>query len=201
MVRKLSKKEHFLQFCADLSKKSKSVKAIYIYVPESSHYNLSENAMIYRGLSHRSWDISNLNIRKGADSAEIPQNTPTSNTHTSETVSHSIINNTNFWKCVTRPFRCIYVNCFNRLRFLAEISTNLQKIHFLDNLRTITQEGSMETKQMTSFFSSTFSNLFVIFISEFENAQNSFSCWSILVCKIPQFLAKSYRFRQLITLF
>ena len=25
--------------------------------------------------------------------------------------------------------------------------------------------------------------------------------WSILVCKIPQFLAKSYRFRQLITLF
>ena len=129
------------------------------------------------------------------------KNYSTSNTHTSETVSHSIINNTNFWKCVTRPFRCIYVNCFNRLRFLAEISTNLQKIHFLDNLRTITQEGSMETKQMTSFFSSAFSNLFVIFISEFENAQNSFSCWSILVCKIPQFLAKSYRFRQLITLF
>ena len=25
--------------------------------------------------------------------------------------------------------------------------------------------------------------------------------WSILVCKIPQFWAKSYRFRQLITLF
>ena len=58
MVFKLSKKGQFLQFCADLSKKSKSVKAIYIYVPESSHYNLSENAMIYRGLSHRSWDIS-----------------------------------------------------------------------------------------------------------------------------------------------
>ena len=129
------------------------------------------------------------------------KNYSTSNTHTSETVSHSIINNTNFWKCVTRPFRCIYVNCFNRLRFLAEVSTNLQKIHFLDNLRTITQEGSMETKQMTSFFSCTFSNLFVIFISEFENAQNAFSCWSILVCKIPQFLAKSYRFRQIITLF
>ena len=58
MVLKLSKKVHFLQFCADLSKKSKSVKAIYIYASESSHYTLSENGMVYRGLSHRSWDIS-----------------------------------------------------------------------------------------------------------------------------------------------
>ena len=31
MVLKLSKKVHFLQFCADLSKNSKSIKAIYIY--------------------------------------------------------------------------------------------------------------------------------------------------------------------------
>ena len=130
----------------------------------------------------------------------------TSNTHTSETISHSIINNTNFWKCVTRLFRCMYdANCFNRLRFLAEVSTKLQKMCFLDNLRIIPHERSMETRQMTPFFSSTFSNLLVIFISEFENVQNSFSCdpccWSILVCKIPQFLAESYRFRQLITLF
>ena len=47
MVGKLSEKVHFLQFCADLSKKSKSVKAIYIYASESSHYTLSENAMVY----------------------------------------------------------------------------------------------------------------------------------------------------------
>ena len=104
------------------------------------------------------------------------KNSSNSNTHISETVSHSITNNTNFWKRITRPFRCLYVNCFNQLRFLAEVSTELQKMHFLDNWRTITQEGSMETRQMTLFFSSTFSNLFVIFISEFENAQNSFSC-------------------------
>ena len=64
-------KGHFLRFCADLSKKSKSVKAIYIYASESSHYTLSENAMVYRGLSHHSWDISNQNIKKDADSAEI----------------------------------------------------------------------------------------------------------------------------------
>ena len=58
MVCKLSKKGHFLQFCADLSNKSKSVKAIYIYASESSHYILSENAMVYRGLSLHSWNTS-----------------------------------------------------------------------------------------------------------------------------------------------
>ena len=46
MVCKLSKKVHLLQFCADLSKKYRSVKAIYIYASESSHDTLSENPMI-----------------------------------------------------------------------------------------------------------------------------------------------------------
>ena len=73
MVCKLSRKVHFLQIYADLSKKSKSVEAINIYASESSHYTLSENAMIYRGLSHRSRNISDENIKKDADSAEIPQ--------------------------------------------------------------------------------------------------------------------------------
>ena len=58
MVCNLSKKVYFLQFCADLSKKSKSVEAIYIYASENSHYTLLENAMVYRGLRHRSRDIS-----------------------------------------------------------------------------------------------------------------------------------------------
>ena len=35
-------KSAFLQFCADLSKKYKSVKAIYICSFEGSHYTLSE---------------------------------------------------------------------------------------------------------------------------------------------------------------
>ena len=59
MVLKLSKKVHFLQFCADLGKKLKSVKAIYICASENSHYTLLENDMVYRG------------IKKDADSAEI----------------------------------------------------------------------------------------------------------------------------------
>ena len=56
---KFSKKVHFLQFYADLSQKPKSDKVIYIYGIGSSSYSLSENDMVYRSLSHRSWDIDN----------------------------------------------------------------------------------------------------------------------------------------------
>ena len=129
------------------------------------------------------------------------KNSSNSNIHISETVSHSITNNTNFWKCIKRPFRCLYVNCFNQLRFLAEVSTELQKMHFLDNLRTITQEGSMETRQMNPFCSSSFSSLFVI-CSNFIFMWSPHPVgpfWSVkyLNLKYP----KSHQFRQLITLF
>ena len=53
MVLKLPKRVHFLEFCADLSKKSKSVKTTYIYASERSHYTLSENGMVYRCLRYR----------------------------------------------------------------------------------------------------------------------------------------------------
>ena len=62
---------HFMECFGDFSKKSKSVKVISIYESESSHHTLSENGMVYRGLSHRSWDISDKVIKKDADSAEI----------------------------------------------------------------------------------------------------------------------------------
>ena len=69
---------------------------------------------------------------------------------------------------VMRTFRCIYVNCFTRIWFLAEVSEKLQKCTFIDNLRTITQEGNMETRQMTPFLS-TFSTLFVTFLLVLKN--------------------------------
>ena len=47
MVLTLSKKVHFLQFCAKLSKKSKSVKEIYIYSSKKSRYALSRNGAVY----------------------------------------------------------------------------------------------------------------------------------------------------------
>ena len=101
MVIKLSKKWPFLQFCADLGKKSKSIKAIYIHASERSRFALD---MVYRSLSHRSWDISDYNINKDTESAEISENSLTSNPNISKVVSHSIINNTIFWKYATGPF-------------------------------------------------------------------------------------------------
>ena len=50
---------------------------------------------------------------------------------------------------------------FNIFRLFAEISTNLQKCTILGNLRTRTQGKKMEIRQMTQFFSSTFSALIV----------------------------------------
>ena len=125
MVCKLSKKVQILQFCADLNKKSNSVEAIYIYASESTHYTLSENAMISESLSHRSWDISDYISKTMLTQQKFLKNYSTLNTHTIKTVSHSIINNINFWKSKTRTFRCIYINCFNQLRFLTEVSTKL----------------------------------------------------------------------------
>ena len=52
MVLKLSKKVHFLQFCTDLSKKFKSIKAIYIYASETSRYTFSENGIVYYAMTY-----------------------------------------------------------------------------------------------------------------------------------------------------
>ena len=122
------------------------------------------------------------------------QNSSTLNFNISERVSHSIINNVIFWKYVTRPFRRIYVNCSNRLIFLAVVNTKSQKMHFfLDKLRTMIQEGNMETRQMIPFFSSTFSVL---------NACNiHFRIWKYSKFIFIFLLAKSYRFGQFIILF
>ena len=56
MVLKLTKIVHFFQICADLSKKSKSIKEIYLYPSERPHHALSENCLFYRGLSNSSRD-------------------------------------------------------------------------------------------------------------------------------------------------
>ena len=46
------KKLYFLQFCAELSKKSKSNKAIYIYASERSRYALSEIGVVYYAMTY-----------------------------------------------------------------------------------------------------------------------------------------------------
>ena len=123
MVLKLSKKVHFLQFCADLSKKSKSIKEIYIYASERSRYALSIN--VYYAMIYCFGDISVWSQRILLNFCWVSIFFDILIANISWTVAWTPINHTIFWKSGKRTFRCIYVNCFNRLRFLAEVSTKL----------------------------------------------------------------------------
>ena len=49
-------------------------------------------------------------------------------------------------------------------------------MHFFRQFKDHNSGREQGTREMAPFFSSNFSDLFVIFISEFENTQNSFSC-------------------------
>ena len=63
VVLKLSKEVHFLQFRADLSKKSRSIKAVYINVPGRPRYTFSENGIVYYAMTYCFGDISIWNWR------------------------------------------------------------------------------------------------------------------------------------------
>ena len=52
MVLKLSQKVHFLEFCVDIGKKSKSIREIYIYASERFCYALSENGIAYFAMTN-----------------------------------------------------------------------------------------------------------------------------------------------------
>ena len=120
---------HFLQFCADLSKKSKCIKAIYIYASQRSHYTLSENGIAYYALTYcfgyiRVWSRRILLKFLLSHLFDILT------TNISWTMVQTPINHIMFWKSVMKTFRCIYVYSLDRLIFLAEVSTKLQKILF-----------------------------------------------------------------------
>ena len=163
---------HFLQFCADLSKKSNSIKVIYIYTSERSGYVFSENGIAYFSMTYSFGDIRVWSWRLLLNLYWVSIFFYILIANISWTVAQTTINHIIFWKSVMRTFRFIYINCFNRLRFFVEVSTKLQKMHFFGQFK----EENMETRQMIAVFSSTFSALFVIFIFVFENSQNSFSC-------------------------
>ena len=129
MVLTLSKKVQFLQFWADLSKKSRSIKAIYMHASGSSCYALSENGIFYYAITYCFRDISIWNWRM-LNFCWVSIFFDILIANISWTVAQTPKNHSIFWKSVMRTFRCIYVNCFNRLRFLAEVSTKLQKMHF-----------------------------------------------------------------------
>ena len=69
-----------------------------------------------------------------------------------KTVNHRIINNYHFLKMHKDVLDvCMYIALID-LGFLAHVSTKLQKMHCLDNLRTITHDRNMGTRQVTPFF-------------------------------------------------
>ena len=80
-------------------------------------------------------------------------------------------------------------------QFLVHYRRFVKKCTFLDNLRTATQEGNMENRQINPFFSSTVSALTVCNIHFCIWKYSKFIfMWSplcsILVCKIPQFFGQ-----------
>ena len=63
MVFELSKKVHFLQFWADLSKKSKSIKVIYMHSSERSRHAPSGNGLVHYPITYSFGNISVWNQR------------------------------------------------------------------------------------------------------------------------------------------
>ena len=114
MVLKLSKKVHLLQIYADLSKKSKSIKAIYIciYIWKVSLCTFKKWYCLLL-LCYFFWVNIFLHILFANISWTVAQ-----------TTNHII------FKSVIRTFRCICISYFDRLSFLAEVSMKLQKVHY-----------------------------------------------------------------------
>ena len=125
MVLKLSKKVHFLQFCADLSKKCKSIKDIYIYASARSRYALSENVIVYYAMTYCFGDISVWSQWYLLNFCWVSIFFHILIANNSWTVAWTPINHTILWKSEKRTFRCIYINCFNRVRFLAKVRAKL----------------------------------------------------------------------------
>ena len=69
------------------------------------------------------------------------------------------------------------MNVFNRLTFLAEVITKLQKMHLFRQFKDHNSGSKHENLTNDPIFLSAFFDLTVCnFFSEFESTQNSFSC-------------------------
>ena len=67
-------------------------------------------------------------------------------------------------------FRSIYINCFDRLRFLAEVSTKLQKMHLFIQFKDYNSGRKHRKQTNDAIFSFTFSALL------FQNQSPIFCC-------------------------
>ena len=79
--------------------------------------------------------------------------------NTSWTLAKTPINHVIFWMSVMRIFRCIYVNYFNGLRFLAKINTKFQKMQILRQFKDHNSGCKYGNSTNDSIFLSAFSTL------------------------------------------
>ena len=127
MVFKLSKSLHFLQYFDNLSKKSETIKEIYIYPSERSCCARLKNGVVYFDMTYyfgniRVWSWRVLLIFCWATIFFY-----IFIVNISWMMAETPINHIIFWTNVVRNFRYTYVICSNRIRFLAGASTKLQK--------------------------------------------------------------------------
>ena len=135
MILKLSEKVHFSNFVLTLAKKSKYVKAIDIYASEISRYAVSENVIAYYAMTSCFEDSSVWNRRALLNFCWVSIVFDILIANISWMVAQVPINHIIFWKTVTKTFKSIYINYFNRLRILAEVSTKLHKMHFFGQFK------------------------------------------------------------------
>ena len=124
-----------MQFDADLSNKFKSVKALYIYASERSRYALSENDFVHYSMSTVSEILKAWSRQILLNCCWVSIFFDILIANISWTVAQTPINRIICWKSVMRTFRRTFTSCFNRLRFLAENSTKLQKMNFFGQFK------------------------------------------------------------------
>ena len=150
-----------MQFNADLSNKCKSVKAVYIYASERSRYALSENDFVHYSMSTVSEILKAWSRQILLNCCWVSIFFDILIANISWTVAQTPINHIIFWRSLMRTFRCIYTSCFNRLRFLAENSTKLQKMNFFGQFKDHNLARKHGSWTSDPIFSSTFSAITV----------------------------------------
>ena len=129
------------------------IKAIYIYASERSRYALSEKDIVYHAMTYRFGDIRVWSRRILLNFCWVSIFFDELIANILWTVAQTPINHVIFWKSVMRNFRCICVNCFNGLRFLADkVSTKLQKLHFFGQFKDHNSKEVWKLDKRPHFF-------------------------------------------------
>ena len=124
MVVKLFKKVIFCNFVLTSTRNLNLFKQ-FTYMHLKGLVTLSENSIVYYAITYHFGDISVWSWEILLNFCCISIFFDIIIVKFSWTVSQTSINHIIFWKTVMGTFRCIYVNCFNRLKFVKNFCTKL----------------------------------------------------------------------------